>query len=82
MPVLGTGKGGEQRTKQIWGLAVMAQWIECWPMNQGVAGSIPSQDTCLGCGPGPQWGVRGRQPHIDVSLLLTPSFPLSLKTNK
>ena len=28
------------------------------------------------CGPGPQWGMRERQPHIDVSLsLLLPSFP-------
>ena len=35
-------------------LAVMAQWIECWPVNQRVPDLIPSQDTCLGCGPGPQ----------------------------
>ena len=37
-------------------LAGMAQWIECQPANQRVAGSIPSQVTCLGCGPGPQYG--------------------------
>ena len=30
------------------------QWIECGPVNQRVAGSIPIQDTCLGCGQGPQ----------------------------
>ena len=23
-------------------LAVVAQWIECWPVNQRVAGSVPS----------------------------------------
>ena len=41
-------------------LAGMAWWIECWPAKGKVAGSIPSQDTCLGCGPGPQLGhVRG-----------------------
>ena len=35
-------------------LAGAAQWIECCLENQKVAGSIPSQGTCLGCGPGPQ----------------------------
>ena len=35
-------------------LAAVAQWIECWPVNQRVAGSIPRQVTCLGCRPGPQ----------------------------
>ena len=35
-------------------LAGVAQWIERWPVNQKVVGSIPSQGTCLGCGPGPQ----------------------------
>ena len=29
-------------------LAGEAQWIECWPVNQRVAGSIPSQGMCLG----------------------------------
>ena len=45
-------------------------------MNQRVAGSIPSQGTCLGCGPG--------QLHTDVSLSLSfsPSLPLGLKINK
>ena len=56
-------------------LAGVAQWIEHWPVNEMVAGSIPSQGTCLGCGPGPQWGAHERQPHIDVSL---PHFLLSL----
>ena len=35
-------------------LAGVAQWIERWPAKQGVTGPIPSQDTSLGCGPGPQ----------------------------
>ena len=35
-------------------LVGMAQWTECWPVNLRVTGSIPSQGTCLGCGPGPQ----------------------------
>ena len=57
-------------------LAGVAQWIEHWPMNQTVTSLIPSQGTCLGCGPGPQWGVHKRQPHIDVSLpLFLPLFP-------
>ena len=51
-------------------LASVAQWIECWPVNQRVAGLIPSQDTCLGCGPGPQSEAHERQAHIDVSLPL------------
>ena len=35
-------------------LAGVAQWIEHQPVNQRVTSSIPSQGTCLGCGPGPQ----------------------------
>ena len=33
-------------------LADVAQWIERWPVNHRVAGLIPSQSMCLGCGPG------------------------------
>ena len=29
-------------------LAGVVWWIECWTANQRVAGSIPSQGTCLG----------------------------------
>ena len=65
--------------KQLTALAGVAQWIVCPPVNQKVAGSIPSQGTCLGCGPGPQKRVCERQPHIDVSLSLSPSLPLSIK---
>ena len=51
-------------------LAGVAQWIECQPANQRVADSIPSQGTCLGFRPGPQWEAHERQPHIQVSLPL------------
>ena len=35
-------------------LVGVTHWIECPPANERVTGSIPSQGTCLGCGPGPQ----------------------------
>ena len=38
--------------KKYLALASVAKWIECRPENRRVTGSIPSQDTCLGCGPG------------------------------
>ena len=38
-------------------LAGVAQWIERGLVNQRVAGLIPGQGTCLGCGPGPQLGA-------------------------
>ena len=56
-------------------LAEVAQWIESWPMNRKVASSVPSQGTCLGCGPGPQLEACERQPiDISVPLFLLP-FP-------
>ena len=48
--------------------------FKSWPVNQEIAGFIPSQGTCLGCRPGPQFGVCERQ-LIDVSLPLF--LPLS-----
>ena len=54
-------------------LAGVAKCVEHWPVNQTVTSSIPSQGTCLGCGPGPQLGAYEGQPHIDVSL---PPFSL------
>ena len=62
-------------------VAGVCQWNECWPANQRVAGLIPSQGTCVGCGPGPQQGAHERQPHMDVYLPLSPPFP-SLKINE
>ena len=62
--------------KECPALAGVAQWIEHQPVNQGVAGSIPSQGTCLSYRPGSPVGghVRGNQSmfllHIDVSLPL------------
>ena len=45
-------------------LAIVAQWTECWPASQRVAGLIPNQGTC------------DRQPHIAVSLpLFLPPLP-------
>ena len=32
------------------------------------------QGACLVCRPGPQWGARKRQPHVDVSFLPSPSL--------
>ena len=55
-------------------------WTEHQPANQRLAGSIPSQGTGLGCGPGPQWGPHERQPHIDISLPI--SLPFCLKINE
>ena len=57
-------------------LAGVAQWIEYWPLNQRVAGLIPSQGTRFGCRPRPQLEAQKRQPHIDVFLpFFLPPFP-------
>ena len=62
--------------KPRFALAGIAQWIDRGPANQRVAGLIPSQGTCLGCGPVPSSGARERQPHIDVPIpLFRPPFP-------
>ena len=62
--------------KEHWSPAGVSQWIEHQPANQRVAGSIPSQGTCLGHRPGPQCGACERQPDMDVSLPpLFPPFP-------
>ena len=64
--------------KYIIALAGVAQWIE---PNQRVAGWIPSQDTCLGCRPGPSMGhVRGN--HTLMFLSLSFSLPPPLSKNK
>ena len=67
----------KKQQKGRWALAGEAQWTECQPANQRFAVSIPSQGTCLGCRPGPQWGAHKRQPHTDVS-----HPPFCLKINK
>ena len=60
----------------------MAWWIECQPVNQKVASSIPSQARSPG-------GITCERQTIDTSLThwcfypsLCPSLPLSLKINK
>ena len=40
-----------------WALADVAQCIEHLPVNPKVTGLIPSQGTCLGCGPGTYLGI-------------------------
>ena len=67
--------------KSVLALAAVAQRVECQPASRKVTSSIPSQGTCLGCGPGPQLGACERQP-VGVSPSLHPSLPLSLKLNK
>ena len=44
----------EGEPKRERALAGVAQWVDSWPLNQRVGGSIPKQGTCLGCWPGPQ----------------------------
>ena len=61
-------------------LAGVGQWIEHQPVKQKVADLIPSEGTCLGCGPGPLLGACERQ-LINVSLAhrcFPPSVSLSL----
>ena len=53
-----------------------AIFIECRPVNQKVAGLIPSQGTRLGCRPGPQLGGVWSLIHLCVSPSLSPSLPL------
>ena len=59
-------------------LAGVAQWTECRPANQRVAGLIPSQGTCLGFKPGPQWGGHVRGSHTLMFLSLSFSLPSPL----
>ena len=44
------------RKSELIALACVAQWIERWPANEKVSQLIPSQGTCLDCGPGPWLG--------------------------
>ena len=66
-------------------LTGVAHWVGHHPANQKDAYLIPSQGTCLGCGPAPQLGVCERQ-LISVSLahlcFLSFSLPSPLSENK
>ena len=60
-----------------WAPAGVAQGIEHQPTNLKVAGLIPNQGTCLGCGPGPWLGdMRGNQ-LMFLSLSFSLLSPLS-----
>ena len=48
--------------------------------NQRVTGSIPSQGTCLGCSPGPQWG--GSREASYTLMFLPFFFPLPSHLSK
>ena len=61
-------------------LTSVAQLVGCHSARHKVAGSIPSQGTCLGWGSGPQLELQERQLHIDVSLLFF--FPSPLTKSK
>ena len=66
----------------ILALAGVAQWIECKPAKQKVAGLIPSQGHMSGLWARSPAGTCEMEPHIDVSLpLFLPPFS-SLKINK
>ena len=54
-------------------LASVAQWIEHQPVNQEMAGLIPSQGTCVVCRLGLWVELCERQP-IDVCFSLTLMF--------
>ena len=65
------------RRFQTLALAGVAQWVEHWPVNTKVTGSIPGQGTSLGCVPGPQLRVRERQPIDVLSFSFSFLYPLS-----
>ena len=56
---------------QFLALAGVAQWMERWPANKKVAGSIPSQGTYLDCRPGPWCGGHMRSNHTWIFLSLS-----------
>ena len=60
-----TSASKKEKTKT---LAGVGQWIECQPENRMFTSLIPSQGTCLGCGPGPQLGACEKQP-TDISFI-------------
>ena len=75
---------------KVLGIALtgVAQLVGNYPAKERIAGSIPSQGTCLGVGSIPRQGVFKKQPinvsvsHQCFSPSLSPSFPFSLNINK
>ena len=66
-------------TNNIPGWCSSVYWA--WAENQRVASLIPSQGTCLDCGPGPQWEAR-KNNHWLIFISLSLSFPSPLSKNK
>ena len=70
----------------MFALAWWPRWLECGPVHQKVAGSIPDQGTYLGCGCDPWVGCvqEATRPmflfHIDVSVSLSHILFLSLES--
>ena len=62
--------------------ASVAQWIECWPANQRITGSIPSEGTCLGCAGQDLSRGHMRSNHTSMFLSLSLSLPSPLSKNK
>ena len=58
---------------------VWLSWLECCPVNQKVAGAIPGQGTCLGCGFGPQSLVGEHTGGTGSMFLSLPLLSLELK---
>ena len=73
---------GEGHKRAHIALAGVVQRVERQPVNQRVSSSIPSQGTCLGCGPG-QISSRGhvKGNHTLMFFFLSPSLPLCVKIN-
>ena len=64
-----------EREIQPW--LVQLSGLSAGLQTKGSPVQFPVQGMCLGCRPGPQWGAGERQPHIDISLPLSPSLPHS-----
>ena len=69
--------------KSFFALAGVVQWIERLSVNREVAGSIPSQGTCLGCGLSCVREVTNPCfSHTSMFLSLSFSLPSSLCKSK
>ena len=61
-----------------WALAGVAQWVECWPGNQGSPVGFPVRTHAWVVGQVPSWGLsRGNDQRISRTSML-PSVPFTL----
>ena len=67
---------------EVLALADVAMWIERWPANRKVTGSIPTEGMCLGGRPGPKLGACERELIDSMFLSLSFSLPSLLSKNK